>query len=148
MILSFVESQIPPFVAVPGIKIGLANIVTVFLLYAFSWREAAAVAVIRVALSSLLFGSPVSFMYSAAGAALSLIVMLILKRIPLFAKITVSVAGGIFHNLGQIIMSCIIMENSGIIIYLPPLIISGTLAGIAVGTLAGILLKKLDKIIK
>lgn len=147
MILSFVESQIPPFVAVPGIKIGLSNIVTVFLLYTYGWREAATVSLIRVTLSSLLFGSAVSLAYSASGALLSFLAMLLLKKIPLFSEISVSIAGGVFHNAGQILCACILMENAGIATYLPPLIISGTIAGVAVGTLAALLVKKLNKII-
>ena len=147
MILSFVESQIPPFVAIPGIKIGLANIVTVFLLYKLGWKEAAAVSVVRVALSSLLFGSAASFFYSASGAVLSFAVMVIIKMLPLFSEISVSIVGGVFHNVGQIICACIIMENGGIVTYLPPLLISGTVAGIAVGALSALLLKKLEKII-
>lgn len=147
MILSFVESQIPPLVAIPGIKIGLSNIVTVFLLYTYGWREAATVSLIRVTLSSLLFGSAVSLAYSASGALLSFLAMLLLKKIPLFSEISVSIAGGVLHNAGQILCACFLMENAGIVTYLPPLIISGTIAGVAVGTLAALLVKKLNKII-
>lgn len=147
MILSFVESQIPPFVAVPGVKIGLSNIVTVFLLYTYGWREAGCVSFIRVILSSLLFGSFASLMYSFCGAALSFAVMLLLIKVRFFSVIGVSVAGGVFHNAGQIVCACIVMENAAISSYLPPLIISGVVAGIAVGVLSGILVIKLkDKI--
>jgi len=148
MILSFIESLIPPLVAVPGVKIGLANIVTVFLLYTYGAHEAAAVSIVRVILSSLLFGSTVSLIYSMSGALLSLAAMLILKNLPIFSELSVSVAGGVFHNAGQIICACIIMENAAIASYLPPLIISGTIAGVAVGILSGLLIKKLRNIIK
>ena len=143
MLLSFIESQIPPFVAIPGIKVGLSNIVTVFLLYTFGWREAGAVSLLRVFLSSLLFGSAVSLLYAFSGALLSFCVMIILKKLPLFTEIGVSVAGGVFHNAGQIICACIIMENAAIASYLPPLIVSGTVAGSVVGIISGILVKKL-----
>lgn len=143
MILSFVESQIPPFVAVPGVKIGLSNIVTVFLLYSYGWREAGSVSLIRVVLSSILFGSFVSLLYSISGAVLSFLVMLGLKKTNWFSVVGVSVAGGVFHNAGQIACACIVMENAAIASYLPPLIISGTVAGVAVGLLSGILTKKL-----
>ena len=143
MILSFVESQIPPFVAVPGVKIGLSNIVTVFLLYSYGWREAGSVSLIRVVLSSILFGSFVSLLYSISGAVLSFLVMLGLKKTNWFSVVGVSVAGGVFHNAGQIASACLIMENAAITSYLPPLIISGTAAGVAVGILSGILTKKL-----
>ena len=147
MILSFIESLIPPFVAIPGIKIGLANTVSVFLLYIYGWREGACVSIIRVLLSSLLFGSAVSLIYSLTGAVLSLILMISLKRLPISSELSVSVVGGVFHNVGQIVCACLIMENAAISAYLPPLIISGTVAGVAVGTLAAILIKKLKKIV-
>jgi len=143
MILSFVESLIPPLVAVPGVKIGLSNIVTVFLLYSYGWREAGVVSFIRIVLSSILFGSFVSLLYSFSGALLSFLIMLALKKANLFSVIGVSVAGGVFHNAGQIACACIVMENAAIASYLPPLIISGTVAGIAVGILAGIISQKL-----
>ena len=143
MVLSFVEALVPPFVAVPGVKIGLANVVTVFLIYIYGWREAGCVSLIRVLLSSLLFGSPVSFIYSLAGAVLSFFVMVFIKRVRLFSVIGVSVLGGVFHNVGQVIAACLIMENAAIAAYLVPLLISGTVAGIAVGTLAGLLTVKL-----
>ncbi len=148
MILSFIESQIPPLVAVPGVKIGLSNIVAVFLLYVFGIREAAAVSLIRVTLSALLFGSAVSLIYSISGAALSLFGMFLLKKLPIFSPLSVSIAGGVLHNAAQIACACVIMENAAIAAYLPPLIISGTVAGIAVGILAAILIKKLEEVIK
>ena len=148
MVLSFIESLIPPLVAVPGVKIGLANVVTVFLLYVFGWKEAATVSLIRVCLSALLFGSAVSLIYAISGAALSFVGMLLLKMIPFSSEVSVSIAGGVLHNAGQIIAACVIMENAAIFSYLPPLVISGTVAGIAVGLLAAILIKKLHKIVK
>ena len=147
MILSYIESLIPPFVAVPGVKIGLANSVSLFILYAYGAREAACVSVIRVTLSSILFGSAVGFIYSISGAALSLIGMIILKRIPIFTMLTVSVSGAVLHNAAQIICACLIMENAAISYYLPVLIISGTIAGVAIGIVTALLLKRLKKII-
>ena len=143
MLLSFIESQIPPFVAVPGIKVGLSNIVTVFLLYTYSWREAGCVSLVRVSLSTILFGSSVSFIYALSGAILSFVIMILLKKLPLFSEMGVSVAGGVFHNAGQIICACMIMENAKISAYLPLLIISGTVAGAVVGIISGLLVKKL-----
>lgn len=143
MLLSFIESQIPPFVAVPGIKVGLSNIVTVFLLYTYGWREAGCVSLVRVCLSSLLFGSAVSLLYALSGAILSLAVMILMKMLLFFSEMGVSVAGGVFHNAGQIICACIIMENAKISAYLPPLIVSGTIAGAVVGIISGLLIKKL-----
>ena len=101
MILSFVESQIPAMVAIPGVKVGLANIVVVFALYKLGWKEAAGISLLRVLLVSLLFGHVASLMYSAAGAVLSLLGMILLRRIPQFGCVAVSVTGGVLHNIGQ-----------------------------------------------
>lgn len=142
MILAFVESQIPPLSAVPGVKLGLANIVTVFLLYRLGWREAVAVSAIRVLLSALLFGSFVSLMYSAFGAVLSLLVMIPSKRFLPFSPIGVSVLGAVSHNGGQILAALILLGNAAIVYYLVPLVISGTLAGVCIGILGGIVAER------
>jgi heptaprenyl diphosphate synthase len=147
MVLSFLESLIPPLVAVPGVKIGLANIVTVFLLYVFGWREAGGVSLIRVLLSALLFGSAVSLMYALSGALISFVGMVLLKKLPISSEVSVSILGGVLHNAGQIIAASLIMENGAIFSFLPPLIISGTVAGVAVGILAALLVKKLRGVV-
>ena len=145
MILSFVESQIPPLMAVPGVKVGLPNIVMVFMLYKIGAKETAIVSILRVILVGILFGTPLSMIYSLVGAALSLIGMILLKKTNLFAPITVSVAGGILHNIGQIATACIVMETAQIAYYLPVLLISGTVAGILIGLTAAMILKRLEK---
>ena len=143
MILSFVESQIPAFVAVPGVKIGLANIAVVFALYRLGWKEAVAVSLIRVVLVSMLFGSIASLFYSLAGAALSLTGMGLLKKTGRFTEIMVSVTGGILHNVGQIGMACLILETAALRYYLPFLLVSGIIAGIVVGILSAILVQRI-----
>ncbi len=145
MMLSFVESQIPPLTAVPGVKMGLPNIVMVFMLYKIGAKDTAIVSILRVILVGILFGTPLSMIYSLAGAALSLIGMILLKKTNLFAPVTVSVAGGILHNIGQIATACIVMETAQIAYYLPVLFISGTIAGILIGLTAAMILKRLDK---
>lgn len=145
MILSFVESLIPPLVAVPGIKIGLANLVVVFLLYQAGVKYAAAVSLVRVILSSMLFGNLQVLVFSFAGAFLSIVGMAIMKKTNLFSIITVSVCGGILHNIGQIIVAAIWTSTSEVVYYLPVLLVSGTLAGILIGIVSGIVVKKLDK---
>jgi len=145
MILSFVESQMPPLMAVPGVKVGLPNIVMVFMLYKIGAKETAIVSILRVILVGILFGTPLSMIYSLVGAALSLIGMILLKKTNLFAPITVSVAGGILHNIGQIATACLVMETAQIAYYLPVLLISGTVAGILIGLCAAMILKRLDK---
>ena len=144
LILSYLESQIPAFVAVPGVKIGLANIVVVFALYRLGAGDALLLSLVRVFAVSLLFGSAASFLYSLAGAALSLIGMLVLKKLDLFSTVAVSVAGGVLHNAGQIGMACLLLETNVIVYYLPFLILSGTVAGVAIGLAAAALIRRLD----
>ncbi len=148
MLLSFIESLIPPLIAIPGVKIGLSNIVTVFLLYTLGVKEAGAVALVRVLLSALLFGSAVSLIYSASGALLAFLIMLVLMKTSKFSPVGVSIAGGVFHNIGQIIAAAAVMRTAGILSYLPVLLISGTLAGVFVGIAAGLLTKRLDGFFK
>ena len=148
MILSFVESQLPPLTAVPGVKLGLSNIVTVVLLYSFGWREAWAVSLVRVCLSALLFGNVAAFIYSLSGAVLSFFTMLASKRFLPFGTVGVSVIGGVMHNVGQVIAAIIVMESIGIAYYLIPLLVSGTAAGVLVGIASGIVASRVAKFIK
>ena len=145
LILSYVESLIPAFVAVPGVKIGLANIVVVFALYTLGPGEAAIVSIIRVLLSSLLFGSVLSLSYSAAGAVISLLSMIILMKTKIFGVTSVSVTGGVFHNLGQILVACLVLETDVLLYYLPVLILSGTITGAVIGIASSIVIKRLQK---
>lgn len=133
MILSFVESQIPSFFPIPGIKLGLANIAVIFALYRLSIKDAIVVSLIRVVVISTLFGTSLTLAYSLSGAVLSLLIMVLLKKSDRFSIVGVSVAGGISHNIGQIIMAIILMHNSVISYYLPFLIISGIVTGVVIG---------------
>lgn len=133
MILSFVESQIPSFFPIPGIKLGLANIAVIFALYRLSIKDAIVVSLIRVVVVSTLFGTSLTLSYSLSGAVLSLLIMVLLKKSDRFSIVGVSVAGGISHNIGQIIMAIILMHNSVISYYLPFLIISGIVTGVVIG---------------
>lgn len=144
MILSFVESQIPAMVAIPGVKVGLANIVVVFALYKLGWKEAVVISLTRVFLVGLLFGNGISILYSITGATVSFAAMLLLKQAKVFSTMAVSVAGGVLHNLGQIAMACVIMGTDVLRYYAPFLILSGTLAGIAIGVLAAIMIRRID----
>ena len=143
MVLSFVESQIPAFTTIPGIKMGLANIAVVFALYRLGWKEAGMISLVRVMLVTLLFGSAASFFYSLAGAVLSLSGMVLLKKTGEFTEIVVSVAGGVLHNIGQIGMACILLQTNVLRYYLPFLLVSGILAGVVIGLLAGILVHRI-----
>ena len=148
MVLSYLEALIPPIVAIPGVKLGLANSITLFALYSLGVADGCAVSVLRVLLSSLLFGNAVGLAYSASGAVLSLLMMILTKRVGIFSSIGVSVVGGVSHNIGQVLCAMAIMETAGLITYLAPLLISGTLAGIAIGAICGLLVKKTQKTVK
>ena len=148
MILSYIESMIPAFVAVPGVKMGLSNIATVFALYALGWPFAICVSIVRVVLSALLFGNVVSLIYSISGAALALLAMIVMKRLDRFSSIGVSVVGGVLHNAGQIIAACVVMKTAAVSVYLIPLIVTGTISGVLIGVVSGLLVERIKKILK
>lgn len=148
LIFSFIESRIPAFVAIPGVKIGLANIAIIFALYKLGIKEAVCVSIIRVFLVSILFGSPISLIYSISGAVLSLLTMILLKKLTPLTEITVSISGGIMHNVGQIIAASLMLATNVIVYYLPFLILSGTIAGVAIGTVSALVIKKVKINIK
>lgn len=147
LILSYVEALFPPiYAAVPGIKVGLPNIVIIFMLYRFGLKEAAAVSLVRLAAVALLFGSVMTLAYSFAGAVLSLTLMALCKRFNIFTTVGVSVVGGVSHNLGQIIVAMIVMETAQIGYYMAVLAITGTLAGVFIGLAGNLLLKYMKNV--
>ncbi|MBO7342266.1 MAG: Gx transporter family protein [Clostridia bacterium] len=145
MILSFVEHQIPALVAIPGIKVGLPNIVLVFLLYRVGWKDTVIVSIIRIILVSMLFGNVQMMTFSIAGAVLSLTGMILLKKLNWFSCVAVSVTGGILHNVGQIVAAVFWTGTAEIAFYLPALLISGTVAGTLIGILSGLMIEKMKK---
>lgn len=136
IILGYVETFFPLFVWAPGVKLGLANLAVVFVLEIYSWREAAVVSFVRILVIGFLFGSLFGIAYSLAGAALSLLVMTLCRRIPGFSVIGVSVAGGVSHNLGQLLVAMAIVENFSLMYYLPVLLVSGTVTGFLIGAVS------------
>ena len=144
MMLSYIEALLPPvYSAVPGIKLGLANIAVIFALYSVDPKSAALISLVRVALSALLFGSVMSFIYSFSGAVLSLAVMILLKKSALFSAVGVSVAGAIMHNVGQVLCAVIILGTAEIGYYLIFLSVSAVVSGVLVGLVSALLIKKL-----
>ncbi|MBR0354703.1 MAG: Gx transporter family protein [Oscillospiraceae bacterium] len=141
MILSYVESLIPS-PGIPGVKLGLANLVVIFALYRLGWKEAVGISLLRVFLVSLLFGHVASLAYSASGAALSLVGMILLIRTDKLSCVSVSVIGGVLHNIGQILMAWALM-GANVVWYLPVLILSGTVAGVAIGIVSALLVKRI-----
>ena len=144
LILAYVESMLPPlFAAVPGIKLGLPNIAIIFILYRFGVKEAAAVSFIRIVAVSLLFGNPMTFAYSMAGGVLSLAVMAILKRLDFLSMVGVSVAGGVMHNVGQILMAMLLLSTAELGYYLIVLAVTGTISGVFIGLCGGFAVKRI-----
>lgn len=146
--LSYVESLLPPiWSAVPGIKVGLPNIIIIILLYKLGVKEAATVSLIRVLFSSfLLFGSGMMLLYSVAGAVLSLALMTICKKLNLFSTAGVSIVGGISHNLGQILVAIALFDTAQLGYYMIVLVVTGTIAGVFIGIAGSLLLKRLEKV--
>ena len=144
MVFAWVESQLPPLVAaVPGVKMGLPNIAIIFILYRFGWKEAAAVSFVRIIAVSLLFGNPIMIAYSLAGGFLSLFGMTLLKNLNFLSPTGVSVAGGVLHNVGQVLMAMLIMSTAGLGYYLIILTVSGIVSGVFVGLCGSFAVKRI-----
>ena len=146
MIFSFVESRLPTFIPIPGVKLGLCNVVIIFTLLKLGAPAAIAVSLLRVLLSSILFGNAAAFFYSLAGAILSLAVMILLLRLHLFSAVGISVLGGVMHNIGQLLMAWILLGTAGVMYYLPVLLISGVIAGALIGLLSAYLAKRAENL--
>lgn len=147
LVLAYVEVMLPaPVQAVPGIKMGLPNIVIIFLLYRHGPVTAAAVSLVRVALVALLFGNAMSLAYSVAGAVLSLAVMILLQRLDFLSTVGVSVAGGVMHNVGQILMAMLLLGTAELGYYLVVLAVTGTIAGILIGLAGHILIRRIPSL--
>lgn len=144
MILSYLESRMPAFVAIPGIKVGLANIAVIFTLYKLGIKEAVAVSIVRVILLSILFGNIVAMVYSIVGATLSLASMVLLKKFTPLSAVSVSVCGGVMHNVGQILTAALMLDTGAVLYYLPFLLLSGSMAGIVVGVAAALLINRIQ----
>ena len=144
LLLSYIEFLLPPlFAAVPGIKIGLPNVVIMYLMYTVGLKYAAPVSFVRIAISSLLFGNVTTLAYSLAGAVLSLSLMAVLKRLDKLSAVGVSVAGGIAHNIGQILVAMVLLDTPQIAYYMIVLALTGTVSGVFIGLCSAILIKRL-----
>ena len=148
LILSYVEAQVPAFFAMPGMKLGLTNIVVLIALYRMGSRSAIAINILRIFLVAFLFGNSMSLAYSLAGGILSGIVMILLKKTNKFRMVTVSVAGGIAHNIGQILVAMAILETTSLSWYLLILWFTGLASGVVIGIISGEIYHRLDKINK
>lgn len=148
LVLSYIEAMIPTFFAVPGMKLGLTNLVVLVALYRMGTKPALVINFARILLTSILFGTVVSLWYSLAGGLLSGIVMILLKNTGKFQPLTVSVAGGVMHNVGQILVAMVVMQTNAIAWYLLVLWISGIAAGTIIGVLGSWMLSRLPEVKK
>lgn len=142
LILSYVETLIPISFGVPGIKLGLANLVIVIVLFIYGGKEALLLSVTRILLSGFLFGNLSMILYSLAGGVLSLVIMALLRRIGGFSVQGVSIAGGVFHNIGQLLLAMIIVETYQVGYYFPVLLVSGLVTGLLIGIVSSEVLKR------
>ena len=146
LICSYVEALIPIPIGIPGVKLGLANLVTVMALYLFGTREALCIPVLRILLSGFLFGNAFSILYSLAGGLFSLLAMWLCKRTNLLHVISVSITGGLAHNIAQLAVAAVIVSNYKILYYIPVLLAAGVLTGLVIGTLSWELIIRLAKL--
>lgn len=146
LIFSYVEAVLIPFsFGVPGIKLGLANLAIVAALYLLGAKEAFAISVIRVILNGFLFANMAAILYSLAGCLLSLAIMVLLKKTGKFSVVAVSVVGGVCHNIGQIIVAMLVVENLNLVLYLPVLLIAGVITGLIIGIVCRLVLPAVKK---
>lgn len=141
LILSYIESLIPFYFGIPGVKLGLANLAVLFALYRYGWREALLLNLMRILLAGFLFGNLFTIIYSLAGAITSFSVMCLLKQPDSFSILGVSIAGGVSHNIGQILVAYFVTKTAGVAFYLPVLLIAGIITGLLIGLAAREVLK-------
>ena len=144
-VFSYIEFLIPINFGVPGIKLGLSNLVVIIALYLSGTVSAICISLIRIVLVSFTFGNMAALMYSLAGGVLSLLIMIIAKKTKKLSTMGVSVMGGVFHNVGQILVAMVVLETGRLIYYLPVLIVSGLVAGVVIGILGAQVIARLPK---
>lgn len=144
LILGFVESQVPTFFAVPGIKLGLTNLVVFYALYVLDAKEAFFINIVRIIIAGCLFGTGVSLIYSLSGGVLSFLIMYLFKRLGIFKGVTVSIAGGISHNIGQILAAVFMVRTVAVAGYFVVLWFAGIVSGAVIGSIGGMLISRID----
>jgi len=146
LIIFTVEAQIPVPVPIPGVKLGLANVVTVYAAFTMTAGEAAMILLCRIILGSLFTGNMMALMYSLGGGALCIVVTVLLAKILSRKQMWIaSVVGAVFHNIGQIIVACLVMQTLAVLVYLPALLISGVITGAFTGFASQALTERLTK---
>ena len=148
-VLSYIEAMLPISFGIPGIKLGLSNIVVMLCLYEGSLKQTFGIAIVRIILVGLTFGNMSMMLYSLAGGLFSLLVMTLLKKSGRFSVYGVSLMGGVMHNVGQILVAVVILQQKGLLLYyLPFLLVAGCVSGIGIGIIAAVLIKRLHGIMR
>ena len=147
-IFSYVESMFPMPVPVPGVKVGLANLVNVVGLYTVGVAGTAAVSLVRIVLVGFTFSNVFSMIYSLAGGILSLLVMILAKKTGAFSKVGVSILGGIFHNIGQLTVAAFVTKTAGVFTYFPILLVAGVVTGAVIGLLGGMIVERIVPVVE
>lgn len=146
LIFSYIETLVPISFGIPGVKLGLANLIIVIALYKIPLREVYVLSIVRVLLSGVLFGNYFSIAYSLAGGLLSLTVMALLKKTGGFSVIGISIAGGVCHNIGQLVVAMIVVETFAMSYYMPVLLVAGLITGFLIGVVADQVLRRISDI--
>lgn len=146
-VLGYVESLVPIYLGAPGVKLGLANLASVIALYSLGAGAAVSINLLRIVLTGFTFGNMSMLLYSLAGAALSLLVMVVCRKFRLFGMTGISILGGVCHNLGQFFMAAFVVETFGVFAYFPVLLAAGTVAGALIGLLGGMILGRIRPIL-
>jgi heptaprenyl diphosphate synthase len=146
LILGYVEMLIPIQFGIPGVKLGLANLVTILVLYKMGWKDALLLSVVRIVLGGFIFSNLFAVFYSLAGGLLSLSVMGIVKKTGKFSVVGVSIWGGIFHNIGQLAVAMAVVQTYEVGYYFPVLLVAGLLTGMVIGILSGEVLKRIKNL--
>ena len=147
-VFSYIEFLLPINLGIPGVKLGLANLVIIVTLYTLGEKEASLLSMIRIVLVGFMFANTASMLYSLAGGILSLLIMCLAKKLKTFSMAGVSVLGGVFHNVGQILMAMWMLQTESLIYYLPALIVTGIISGVLIGILGAMVTKRLKKLIR
>lgn len=145
MILSFVETLIPISIGIPGVKLGLANLVTIVCFYTVGLSGAVIVTFVRIVLVGFTFGNMFAILYSFAGAAVSLLFMTAARKRDWFSSVGISILGGIGHNIGQICVAALVVQQAGVFYYLPVLLFAGTISGLVIGLTGGMVAERIKK---
>jgi heptaprenyl diphosphate synthase len=145
ILLGYIETLFPVFAGVPGMKLGLPNLAVIMVLYLYSWKEAAAVSMVRILVIGFLFGNAFSIAFSLAGASLSLLCMQIGKKYIKLSCMGVSMLGGVSHNAGQIIVAMVVVENIRVGYYFSILAVTGLITGILIGMLGAQMIRRIQK---